>query len=281
MFIYQSLFYFIAFLGQILSIISSRWLFVWLMIELSLLTLIPLIVNYRKYLSLSCEVTIKYFIIQSIRRIWVMLGGYIVWDLTTGPSVFILVFLIGLIFKLGLFPGHFWVIQVVSGLKKLPLIFVLSIIKVAPLFLIVTFIDNTKQPWLIFVGVTSIVAGGLLGIIQSTVRGVLGRSSISHSGWIIITILINAFIPYFLAYFGTLTIFLLVWGKENYLSSVIMISFSGLPPFLLFYPKVLVFSTLVEYSIWAIIVCLVFIRVMRLYFYLKRSYSLVLIRILK
>nr|WEU79003.1 NADH dehydrogenase subunit 2 [Physella acuta]WEU79016.1 NADH dehydrogenase subunit 2 [Physella acuta]WEU79029.1 NADH dehydrogenase subunit 2 [Physella acuta]WEU79042.1 NADH dehydrogenase subunit 2 [Physella acuta]WEU79055.1 NADH dehydrogenase subunit 2 [Physella acuta] len=281
MFMYQSLFYFMAFLGQMLSIMSTSWLFVWLMMELSLLTIMPLMVNYSKYLSLSCEVTMKYFIIQSISSMWVMLGGYMVWDLTTGPSVFMLVFLIGLMFKLGLFPGHFWVIQVVSGLKKLPLIFVLSIMKVAPLFLIVTLMDNAKQSWLIFVGVTSIVVGGLLGIIQSTVRGVLGSSSISHSGWMIITILMNTFIPYFLAYFGTLTMFLLVWGKENYLSSMMMISFSGLPPFLLFYPKVLVFSMLVEYSMWAIIVCLVFMSVMSLYFYLKSSYSLVLIRILK
>nr|CAH2594124.1 NADH dehydrogenase subunit 2 [Physella acuta] len=281
MFMYQSLFYFMAFLGQMLSIMSTSWLFVWLMMELSLLTLMPLMVNYSKYLSLSCEVTMKYFIIQSISSMWVMLGGYMVWELTTGPSVFMLVFLIGLMFKLGLFPGHFWVIQVVSGLKKLPLIYVLSIMKVAPLFLIVTLMDNTKQPWLIFVGVTSVVAGGLLGIIQSTVSGVLGSSSISHSGWMIITILMNTFIPYFLAYFGTLTMFLMVWGNENYLSSMMMVSFSGLPPFLLFYPKVLVFSMLIECSMWAIIVCLVFMSVISLYFYLKSSYSLVLIRILK
>nr|CAH2593463.1 NADH dehydrogenase subunit 2 [Physella acuta]CAH2593502.1 NADH dehydrogenase subunit 2 [Physella acuta] len=281
MFMYQSLFYFMAFLGQMLSIMSTSWLFVWLMMELSLLTLMPLMVNYSKYLSLSCEVTMKYFIIQSISSMWIMLGGYMVWELTTGPSVFMLVFLIGLMFKLGLFPGHFWVIQVVSGLKKLPLIFVLSIMKVAPLFLIVTLMDNTKQPWLILVGVMSVVAGGLLGIIQSTVRGVLGSSSISHSGWMIITILMNTFIPYFLAYLGTLTMFLLMWGNDNYLSSMMMISFSGLPPFLLFYPKVLVFSMLVEYSMWAVIVCLVFMSVMSLYFYMKSSYSLVLIRILK
>nr|CAH2594101.1 NADH dehydrogenase subunit 2 [Physella acuta]CAH2594184.1 NADH dehydrogenase subunit 2 [Physella acuta] len=281
MFMYQSLFYFMAFLGQMLSIMSSSWLLVWLMMELSLLTLMPLMVNSSKYLSLSCEVTMKYFIIQSISSMWVMLGGYMVWDLTTGPSVFMLVFLIGLMFKLGLFPGHFWVIQVVSGLKKSPLIFVLSIMKVAPLFLIVTFMDNTKQPWLIFVGVTSIVAGGWLGVIQSTVRGVLGSSSISHNGWMIIAILTNTLIPYFLAYFGTLTMFFLVWGKQNYLSSMMMISFSGLPPFLLFYPKVLVFSMLVDYSMWSIIVCLVFMSVMSLYFYLKSSYSLGLIRILK
>nr|CAH2594165.1 NADH dehydrogenase subunit 2 [Physella acuta] len=281
MFMYQSLFYFMAFLGQMLSIMSTSWLFVWLMMELSLLTLMPLMVNYSKYLSLSCEVTMKYFIIQSISSMWIMLGGYMVWELTTGPSVFMLVFLFGLMFKLGLFPGHFWVIQVVSGLKKLPLIFVLSIMKVAPLFLIVTLMDNTKQPWLILVGVMSVVAGGLLGIIQSTVRGVLGSSSISHSGWMIITILMNTFIPYFLAYLGTLTMFLLMWGNDHYLSSMMMISFSGLPPFLLFYPKVLVFSMLVEYSMWAVIVCLVFMSVMSLYFYMKSSYSLVLIRILK
>nr|WID87906.1 NADH dehydrogenase subunit 2 [Physella acuta]WID87919.1 NADH dehydrogenase subunit 2 [Physella acuta]WJL98011.1 NADH dehydrogenase subunit 2 [Physella acuta]WJL98024.1 NADH dehydrogenase subunit 2 [Physella acuta]WJL98037.1 NADH dehydrogenase subunit 2 [Physella acuta] len=281
MFMYQSLFYFMAFLGQMLSIMSTSWLFVWLMMELSLLTIMPLMVNDGKYLSLSCEVTMKYFIVQSISSMWIMLGGYMVWDLATGSSVLMLLFLIGLMFKLGLFPGHFWVIQVVSGLKKLPLMFILSVMKLAPLFLIVTLNYKANIFSLIYLGVMSIVAGGLLGIIQSTVRGVLGSSSISHSGWMIITIVLNTFIPYFLAYFVTLTMFLLVWGKENYLASMMMISFSGLPPFLLFYPKVLVFSVLVEYSMWMITVCLVLMSVLSLYFYLKSSYSLTLIRMLK
>nr|AFE62782.1 NADH dehydrogenase subunit 2 [Physella acuta] len=281
MFMYQSLFYFMAFLGQMLSIMSTSWLFVWLMMELSLLTIVPLMVNDGKYLSLSCEVTMKYFIVQSISSMWIMLGGYMVWDLATGPSVLMLLFLIGLMFKLGLFPGHFWVIQVVSGLKKLPLMFILSIMKLAPLFLIVTLTNHTMTMDLAYLGVMSIVAGGLLGIIQSTVRWVLGSSSISHSGWMIITIVLNTFIPYFLAYFVTLTMFLLVWGKENNLASMMMISFSGLPPFLLFYPKVLVFSVLVEYSMWMITVCLVLMSVLSLYFYLKSSYSLALIRMLK
>ncbi|YP_008994238.1 NADH dehydrogenase subunit 2 (mitochondrion) [Physella acuta] len=280
MFMYQPLFYFMAFLGQMLSIMSSSWLLVWLMMELSLLTIMPVMVNYGKYLTLSCEVTMKYFIIQSMSSMWIMLGGYMLWDLTTGPGVFMLVFLIGLMFKLGLFPGHFWVIQVVSGLKKLPLIFILSILKLAPLFLMVTLNISVNIDLFSVMGVMSLVVGGLLGIIQSTVRGVLGSSSISHSGWMIITIMMDTFIPYFLAYVVTLTMFLLVWGKNNYLASMMMISFSGLPPFLLFYPKVLVFSMLVENSMWAIIVCLVMMSVVSLYFYLKSSYSLVLIRIL-
>lgn len=280
MFVYQSVFYFIVILGQRLSITASRWLLVWLMIEISLLTIIPLMVGRSKSLSLSFEVTMKYFIVQRIRSIWIILGGYKVWEINTGPCIFSLVFFVGLIFKLGLFPGHFWVIQVVSGLKKLPLLFILSVTKAAPLSLVVRINFSTNLESLLFVGAISIVSGGLLGTIQTTVRGVLARSSIAHSGWIIISIVSNTFLPYFLAYFISISAFLILCGTVRYLSSIMMLSFSGLPPFLLFYPKVIVFSVLVESSIWVVIGCLVIIRVISLYFYLKRSYSLGLMRTL-
>jgi hypothetical protein len=38
---------------------------------------LPIIAGKLKVTTLSREVTIKYFIVQSIRRIWVIVGGYI------------------------------------------------------------------------------------------------------------------------------------------------------------------------------------------------------------
>lgn len=86
----------------------------WAGVELRFLGLIPLIFSNNKYISLTKESRIKYFCIQAVGRALLFYGGLTSFSLM--GNVVVIIFLVSLFIKLGVFPIHFWVPRVVSGL---------------------------------------------------------------------------------------------------------------------------------------------------------------------
>lgn len=87
-------------------------------VELSFLGLIPLLVSERNDSPiLRRESTLKYFCIQAAGRGLLIVGGVInfIIPIYLGGLSSRLIFLCGLRLKLGIFPFHFWVPGVVSG----------------------------------------------------------------------------------------------------------------------------------------------------------------------
>jgi NADH-quinone oxidoreductase subunit N len=192
------------------------------------------------------------------------------------------IFLLGILLKLGLFPGHFWVIQVVSGLKKISVIYVLGILKIAPILLLyqgLIFLRGYSQI-IVFLGLIRVLVGSVLGITQTTLRGVLGSSSISHGGWMVVSLRVFIVEFYLISYLITFIIFILTWLIINRIERIRIpiISFSGLPPFLLFLPKLIVIFQLIITRNFFSIFLLIIGSLLRLYFYLKIRYSFFLIK---
>ena len=114
------LFYFFMLLGPGIAVSSSEWVICWVGIELSFFGLIPLLVRDGKDVPiLRRESALKYFCIQAAGRALLICGGIIKFTIpfyrdSLPPH---LILLIGLRLKLGIFPFHFWVPRVVSGVE--------------------------------------------------------------------------------------------------------------------------------------------------------------------
>ena len=267
--------------GPIVRVSSRNWIICWAGVELRFLGLIPLLFLSNKYASLTKESAIKYFCIQALGRALLFYSGLIVFS-DIGRRFTNLVFVLSTFIKLGIFPIHFWVPSVSSGLDWMPLFFILTVQKVAP-FALITLVVRTFDIYVIIVlgvlgGLTSIV-GSLLGNNQTDLRRMLGCSSIAHRGWLVLGCLRNYFWGYFFIYcFNLILVFYFLHNSTfNTQRGIRILSLRGLPPFFMFLGKwgILKGSIEIGFPIWLISLFLLG-AIISLNFYLKFSYSFLL-----
>nr|YP_004935052.1 NADH dehydrogenase subunit 2 [Siphonaria gigas]AEQ93905.1 NADH dehydrogenase subunit 2 [Siphonaria gigas] len=274
------LFFVLMSVGVLVSVSSSSWIICWAGIELSFLGMIPLLL-FGGYISLNKESSLKYFCVQALGSALLflsglmvysggMLGGY--WSIFFGG-----ILVLSLCIKLGMFPGHFWVPSVLAGLEWVSCFVVLSVQKVPVLALLMNFLGDCVifQSLVLFLGGVSALVGGLLGNNQTSIRAVVGASSIAHTGWVSIGAVSGAVWGYFGIYCGVLGLtFLYLWQSSSFFSSLMLLSLSGLPPFLMFIGKwAVVQGALSSYvSVWFLILPLLG-ALISLSFYLKFAYS--------
>lgn len=122
------------------------------------------------------ESAIKYFVMQALGSSLFLLG------VIRRPVIYRLrgVMLVGLLFKLGAAPFHFWLPRVISG-SQWPIFFLLSSIqKLAPIGLISS-ISFGKGLYLAVV--SGALVGGVCGYNITDLRRMLAYSSIVHMSW--------------------------------------------------------------------------------------------------
>jgi len=273
------LFLFVIFIGPLITISSSNWVVAWVGVELRFLGLIPLLFLRNKYISLRKEATLKYFCIQALRRAILFFRGLVFYiDFRT---IFELGFIISLCLKLGLFPGHFWVPSIIINLEWIPRFLLLSWQKVAPLSLIVRVLrvrSSSIQEMVLFLGGASAVVGGLIGNNQTNIRAIIGSSSISHTGWVVIGAITGGLWVYFRLYCIVLFFTLIYLVQDKLILSLRILSLSGLPPFIIFVGKWKVISMAVSRVFFSVkfLILPVAGTLLSLVFYLKFLYSLYL-----
>nr|YP_004222149.1 NADH dehydrogenase subunit 2 [Berthellina sp. TLT-2006]ABK92229.1 NADH dehydrogenase subunit 2 [Berthellina sp. TLT-2006] len=277
------LFLLMVFFGPLVTISSSNWLICWIGIELGFIGLIPLLFFGGTYYSLNKECVLKYFCVQAFSSALLFLGGLVMYECYSEGSFDEDVLLFGflmfcsLVLKLGGYPGHFWVLGVVSGLEWMPLLLLLAWQKVAPFSIMVNLLENNS--WLhslaLLVGGFSSLVGSLIGLNQTNFRAVLGASSISHTGWALIGSVYGSFWLYFGLYcFSFLTLILFLGLNNYFMSSLSVLSLSGLPPFILFIGKWKVLLAAISSGCHFLFLVLPLLGAfISLFFYLKFLYS--------
>lgn len=237
----------------------------------------------NKYVSLTKESSIKYFCIQALGRAVLFYSGLLLFS-NLFCSFSVLSIILGGIVKLGLFPFHFWVPNVIGGLSWFPIYIILTIQKVAPFAFFISIISFCREDIQFCVallgGLTALV-GGVLGNNQTDIRGILGYSSVAHRGWMFIGVLGGSFWLYFFVYCLRLgiTFFFLENKKCKLERGIGLLSLRGLPPFLIFVGKwgVLKRGLEIGFPEWVITFFLLS-SLFSLAFYLKFRYSFILNR---
>nr|YP_010970169.1 NADH dehydrogenase subunit 2 [Phyllidiella hageni]WNR50680.1 NADH dehydrogenase subunit 2 [Phyllidiella hageni]WNR50693.1 NADH dehydrogenase subunit 2 [Phyllidiella hageni] len=263
--------------GPLVSLSSPNWIICWVGMELSFIGLIPLLFGDSVFSSLSKESAMKYFCIQALGSALLMLGGTMVYLGLMTHWLFYFVFIMSLFTKLGIFPMHFWVPSVVSGLNWMPMFILLAWQKIPPLAFIVNFTENFN--WfcmfiLMFGGISALV-GSLIGLNQTSFRAMLGSSSVAHTGWACFGSVFGNLWTYFFIYF--ISFFVLIMfclTNSDLMVSVSVLSLSGLPPFAMFIGKWGILKNALCNDLWFMyLIFPVLGAFLSLFFYLKFFYS--------
>nr|YP_010730132.1 NADH dehydrogenase subunit 2 [Protohermes motuoensis]WEG22765.1 NADH dehydrogenase subunit 2 [Protohermes motuoensis] len=284
--------------GTLISISSNSWLGAWMGLEINLLCFIPLMSDSNN--MISNESALKYFLAQALASS-VLLFSIIISSLMEGMMFFSeinhisqIMLMSALLFKLGAAPFHFWFPSVMEGLNWTNGLILMTWQKIAPLILLTY---NYNSMFMNSIVIFCLFTGAIGGFNQTNLRSLMAYSSINHLGWILGSMKISEsmWIYYFLFYvFLSSTIILTFLNFKVYsfiqINSLLnsspmkkfilfsnMLSMGGLPPFLGFFPKLMVIQNLIFTNNLFMIFFMVMSTLITLFFYIRMSFSSFLI----
>lgn len=284
-------------LGSFLALSGNHWIFIWIGLELNLISFIPLLTSSQS--NQETEAAIKYFIAQAlgrglllIRSLSIISNSY--FFLSLNSSYFFL--LVSLLIKLGLPPCHFWFPSVISTISWPICLILATWQKLVPILLLFYIFNADIAFFSISIILIRSLIGGIGGLNQTQLRSLLAYSSIGHISWILGASLISfsGGLMYFLIYILiTAPIIIIFWFNSNSLlrsitsniskSNILLlllvpliISLGGIPPFTGFFPKWIVIEILSPLSS-SIILILLIGSIINLFYYLNLGF----IRVLK
>lgn len=159
------------------------------------------------------ESSLKYFILGSFSSAFLLYGMSLVYGLTgtldirlaseiltkADPALLGLtigMFIVGLFFKLGAVPFHFWVPDVYQGAPTSVTAFMSSVIKISAMAVCLRVFalgfGHSYNAWsgvVWFIAVLSMIVGNLIAIRQNDVKRMLAYSSIAHVGYMLVGLL--------------------------------------------------------------------------------------------
>lgn len=277
---------FLLIFGSLFSISSLSWLGIWIGLEVNIMCFLPLLVSLSNFQVI--EGRIKYFLVQSLGRIFLLFRGLVL-DNNFFFFFFSFLFFFRIFLKLGAFPLHWWVMSVFSRFSWFGILTLSTWQKLAPFF-IFRFFRRFSIVFFIF-SVTSSLVGGFCGVAQSRVRIVLGYSTVSHLGWIIRVSFLSfrmGVFYFFLYFFSSFVVIFFLWFfniyrlNQIFFSSFFFILFffislgslGGIPPFLGFFGKAGVIYFFISLrEVFGFIFILLLGSLFSLYFYLGIFFS--------
>ena len=291
-------------LGAMVLTAAYSLVIIYVGLELLSLPMYALIAIYRDS-GKGLEAAIKYFVLGAIASALLLFGMSFVYGITgklditeiakvlaqanlTGlQQQFLLVCLVMMIatflFKLGAFPFHMWLPDVYQGAPNAVANIVATIPKVAAFAMLVNILfvgfPSLKDSWIYLfrvIGILSIFFGSLVALSQTNVKRLLGYSTVSQIGFVLLATTLNpqgyaltaasfyviVYVFTTLAVFGVITT-ISVGGyevqdlndlkgfntKDSWLAFILLIvlfSMAGIPPFGGFIAKLFVVMGLIN-----------------------------------
>jgi NADH-quinone oxidoreductase subunit N len=272
----------------------------------------------------SNEAAMKYFLMGSFASAFLLFGIALLFGATgslyfhdialystthaaSTPLIFragVLLIALGLSFKVGAVPFHFWIPDVYQGSPAIITAFMITSIKVAGfaalLRLTITCFPGDNNIWtgsLAIIAALSIIVGNLSAMGQTSMKRMLAYSSIAHTGYMLIAIVClqanssSVILFYSYAYvFANLAAFAILivlreragnssldsfngLGKLNTLCAIAftiaMLSLTGIPPLAGFMAKYNLFSLAIQHGyLWLVIIAILG-SVVSIFYYFK------------
>ncbi|MEJ2395234.1 MAG: NADH-quinone oxidoreductase subunit NuoN [Candidatus Thiodiazotropha sp.] len=315
-----------AVLGMCIMISANSFLSVYLGLELLALCLYALVAFDRKSPN-GAEAAMKYFVLGALASGLLLYGISMIYgatgtlqfdelaqvvqkgDLNRLVMIFGIVFLvIGLAFKLGAVPFHMWVPDIYHGAPTAVTLFIGSAPKIAAFALTMrVLVDGLSelhggwegwQGMLIILAVLSMGVGNLIAIAQTNIKRMLGYSTISHVGFILLGILAGTQEGYTASMFYTLVYALMSAGgfgvvialsrkgfeAENLedfkglnqrnpwfagMMLLLMFSMAGVPPTVGFFAKLFVLDAVVSVDLTWLALVGVFFSIIGAFYYIR------------
>jgi NADH-quinone oxidoreductase subunit N len=277
---------------------------------------------YLRHSDRGIEAGIKYLILAAVSSAFILFGMALVYA-ETGSMAFsriaafaagthgliflsgIVMILVGVGFKLAVVPFHLWTPDVYEGAPAPVTAFIATASKGAVFALVLryfTLIDIHAHPSLFaiftIIAVASMFTGNLLALFQTNVKRILAYSSISHLGYLLVTMLasgplgataaafyLTAYFITTLGAFGVVTALSqqdrdadrmddyqgLAWRRPWLAGvfTVMLFSLAGIPLTAGFVGKFYIIAAGVGSSLWLVIIIMVINSVIGLFYYLR------------
>nr|YP_009729738.1 NADH dehydrogenase subunit 2 [Plasmopara viticola]QHW07477.1 NADH dehydrogenase subunit 2 [Plasmopara viticola] len=318
----------ISLLGLMLLISSNHLIALYLAIELQSLSFYILTSTQKKSV-LSIEAGLKYFILGSIASGFILYGSSLIYAITGSlnfHNIFLLLsninfleninilislsygfifILIGLLFKMGASPFHFWLPDVYEGAPNNISSFFAIVPKISFIGILIrlffdVFLSLSSFFELFFsiISFLSMVIGALSALQQQKIKRLLAYSSISHIGFILIGFTSNELnnIPFILLYsiiyiitninlwisylslninhkpIKYLTDLSSIHNINKLIAIVIILnifSLAGIPPLAGFFSKLFIFFSAIKNNYFSLVFFAVIISILSSFYYLK------------
>ena len=313
----------LATLGTAVLVASEHFAALFLGIEILSVSLYAL-AAYLRHSNRSIEAGVKYLILAAVSSAFILFGMALVYAETgsmefsqialraTVSGVHGLLFtaglgmlVVGLGFKLGVVPFHMWTPDVYEGAPAPVTAFIATVSKGAVFALVLRYFSHVDLHAhrslfviLTITAIASMFAGNLLALLQRNVKRILAYSSISHVGYLLVTLLasgplaVSAAAFYLAAYFvttlgafGVVTVLSdkdrdadsmddykgLAW-RRPWLAGVftaMLLSLAGIPLTAGFVGKFYVVAAGMGSALWLLVIVLVINSAIGLFYYLR------------
>nr|YP_010865473.1 NADH dehydrogenase subunit 2 [Eoneureclipsis hainanensis]WGT74382.1 NADH dehydrogenase subunit 2 [Eoneureclipsis hainanensis] len=279
----------ILIMSTIFIMSNNSWIISWMYMEINLFSFISLLANKN---SFDSESLMKYFFVQTICSLNLFLMILILWNWIHQKNLIFSLLNLCILMKMGSAPLHHWYIQIVESLSWLNLFLISTWQKIMPLIMLTY---NFNLNILIFSIYLNTLIGAIGGINQTSLRKILGFSSINHIGWMLCCLIINDNMVNFYLIYYTLTMILIsmmfyMWNI-NYMNQMyyfnnfklnillfmmIFFSLGGLPPFFGFIPKWMIINFMLLNNMIIMMMFMIFMSLIVLYFYFNIMYQSIL-----
>nr|YP_009485747.1 NADH dehydrogenase subunit 2 [Reduvius gregoryi]ASK05195.1 NADH dehydrogenase subunit 2 [Reduvius gregoryi]AVZ00883.1 NADH dehydrogenase subunit 2 [Reduvius gregoryi] len=282
------LFLMVMMVGTTMIISSETWLGMWMGLEMNLIAFIPIL--YTSKNMTSSESCMIYFLIQSMGSILMLMSVLSSSLMVISPylikELFSTMLLLSMMIKLGVPPFHFWFPEILEKMSWTNSMILMTWQKVGPLVIISHIVDTTScLPVVICV---TVLIGAIGGLNQTSIRKIMGYSSINHMGWMIASMkfhnefwvkylviysVIIALMIYMFNLYSAFYINQLTSNNPKFMEKLIMIiqflSLGGLPPFLGFLPKWFVIQSMITSNSFTILMIMIVSVLITLFYYLR------------
>uniref|UniRef100_UPI0030030649 NADH dehydrogenase subunit 2 n=1 Tax=Thailocyba longilobula TaxID=3019674 RepID=UPI0030030649 len=273
------LFYSTMLLGIFMSISSNNWIMIWCSLEISLMSIIPLMISK---LMISSESAMKYFIVQSISSAMLMMAMLTM--IMKGDYNYSYMLTTSLLIKTGVAPFHNWVLTVIEGLDLWLMLVTLTLNKIAPL----TLISYSTKSMVIIILIT-MMAGSIMGINQNSLKKLIGYSSIFNMGLILTVIKSNLTWIYYLMIYSMMLMLIttvLMKTKMMFVNQTIflgsmsnkisiwlnLLSMGGMPPLMGFSIKFMVMNQMINSKLFTLTSMMLMMSLLVMFFYLRITF---------
>nr|YP_010429370.1 NADH dehydrogenase subunit 2 [Perinereis vancaurica]USR67362.1 NADH dehydrogenase subunit 2 [Perinereis vancaurica] len=288
-------------IGTFISLSSTNWLYLWMGMELNLLSFIPLMASSQSLQE--TEASVKYFIIQAIGSGLMLTAGIMSINPVTlynFHNLIPIIFFISMIIKLGIAPCHQWLPHVMTSISWSHCMILATWQKVSPFIMMIYIMPRNLYFMIAFIAMLSALIGGIGGLNQTQLRNTTSSPFSLFIYWsysmntIYYWMPLNLFVIYFSIYIAISIALMSMLNSNNmmmskvpnsivnmspmsfYMMMIVIFSLGGLPPFLGFIPKWMIINELSSQFMLTLMLTLIAGSLINLFYYFNMTFNFIL-----
>ena len=276
-------------LGSLLVIIHDNLFIIYLGVEIQAFSTYIIISKNGKNGS---EAGLKYYILGSISSGFFLLilsfitsngCSMVITDIEDNLSLIVIILVV--FFKLGLFPFYFWIPDIYEG-STWPIIGLLILPKISILSVLLKISSYFSNDLIVILLVITIIIGTIGAFNQSKIKRLLAYSGVTHMGFIVLPLFllsVNISFVYLFIYLITLYSFISIINKKSLFLisssnintvkkisiSFLLLSMAGIPPFYGFIVKIMVLVSCMTYNYYFVSLVIMLFSIISVSFYLR------------